>query len=82
MEKRQLINYRQVEICRNEQIVLQKTDFELFGGEFVYLIGRVGSGKSTLLKTIYAEVSHSRWRSDGIRCKHAENTPSRDTDVA
>ena len=41
MEKRQLINYRQVEICRNEQIVLQKTDFELFGGEFVYLIGRV-----------------------------------------
>lgn len=24
MEKRQLINYRQVEICRNEQIVLQK----------------------------------------------------------
>ena len=56
MEKRQLINYRQVEICRNEQIVLQKTDFELFGGEFVYLIGRVGSGKSTLLKTIYAEV--------------------------
>ena len=56
MEKRQLINYRQVEICRNEQIVLQKTDFELFGGEFVFLIGRVGSGKSTLLKTIYAEV--------------------------
>lgn len=35
---------------------MQKTDFELFGGEFVYLIGRVGSGKSTLLKTIYAEV--------------------------
>ncbi len=29
MEKRQLINYRQVEICRDEQIVLQKTDFEL-----------------------------------------------------
>ena len=56
MEKRQLINYRQVEICRNEQVVLQKADFELFSGEFVYLIGRVGSGKSTLLKTIYAEV--------------------------
>ena len=56
MEKLQLINYRQVEICRNEQVVLQDADFELYSGEFVYLIGRVGSGKSTLLKTIYAEV--------------------------
>ena len=36
--------------------MLQKADFELYSGEFVYLIGRVGSGKSTLLKTIYAEV--------------------------
>lgn len=56
MERQQLINYHQVEICRNEQVVLQKADFELYSGEFVYLIGRVGSGKSTLLKTIYAEV--------------------------
>lgn len=56
MEREQLINYRQVEICRNEQVVLHKADFELYSGEFVYLIGRVGSGKSTLLKTIYAEV--------------------------
>lgn len=46
MEKRQHLNYRQDgNLPGTSKSVLQKADFELFSGEFVYLIGRVGSGK-------------------------------------
>lgn len=53
----QIINYRNVEILRNKElIVLKNVTFSLNEGEFVYLIGKVGSGKSSLLKTMYAEI--------------------------
>lgn len=51
-----LIQYRNVEICRDELVVLQKVNIEIQKGEFVYIIGKVGSGKSSLLKTLYNEV--------------------------
>ncbi len=50
-----LIHYKNAEICRNENIVLNDVNFELNEGEFLYIIGKVGSGKSSLLKTIYCE---------------------------
>lgn len=55
-ERQLLINYRGVEILRDEQLVLHDADFTLYSGEFVYLVGLVGSGKSTLMKTFYADV--------------------------
>jgi cell division transport system ATP-binding protein len=51
-----IIQYSDVEVCRQELVVLKHVNFTLQPGEFVYIIGRVGSGKSSLLKTIYAEV--------------------------
>ena len=51
-----IVEYRDVEILRQEHVVLKHVDFSVFPGEMVYLIGRVGSGKSSLIKTIYAEV--------------------------
>lgn len=54
MEK--LIDYRNVEILRNEHVALKNVTFTVGEGEFVYLLGRVGSGKTSLLKTMYAEV--------------------------
>jgi len=51
-----IIKYSDVEILRNEHVVLKHVDFTLAGGEFVYFIGKVGSGKSSLLKSMYAEV--------------------------
>lgn len=51
-----MIKYKDVEICRNENIILKEVDFELGENEFLYIIGKVGSGKSTLLKTMYAEM--------------------------
>ncbi|MDR1682211.1 MAG: ATP-binding cassette domain-containing protein [Candidatus Symbiothrix sp.] len=51
-----LIQYKDVEICRDENIILQAVDFRLHSGEFLYIVGKVGSGKSTLLKTFYADI--------------------------
>lgn len=51
-----LVDYRDVEILRQEHVVLKHVDFTVCPGELVYLIGRVGSGKSSLIKTMYADV--------------------------
>lgn len=51
-----LIQYKAVEICQEEQIVLKDVNLEVASGEMVYLLGRVGSGKSSFMKTLYAEI--------------------------
>jgi cell division transport system ATP-binding protein len=51
-----LIDYKNVEIRKNENIILKDVNFTLNKGEFLYVIGRVGSGKSSLLKTVYCEM--------------------------
>lgn len=56
MEKTLIISYKEVDIQRDEQVVLYNVNFEVHEGEFVYLTGLVGSGKSSLLKTIYGEL--------------------------
>ena len=52
----ELIKYRNVDICQDEQIVLTDVNLTISSGEMVYLLGRVGSGKSSLMKTIYGEL--------------------------
>ena len=54
MEKKLLVKYTDVQICREELTILKHINFELYSGEF--FIGRVGSGKSSLLKTMYADL--------------------------
>ena len=56
MERKLLVKYTDVQICREELTILKHVNFELYSGEFVYFIGRVGSGKSSLLKTMYADL--------------------------
>jgi cell division transport system ATP-binding protein len=52
----ELIHYKEIEICQDEQIVLTDVNLTISSGEMVYLLGRVGSGKSSFMKTIYAEL--------------------------
>ena len=52
----ELIIYKDVEICQDEQIVLTDVNLEVASGEMIYLLGRVGSGKSSLMKTLYGEL--------------------------
>jgi cell division transport system ATP-binding protein len=51
-----LIDYENVEIRKEENLILKEVTFRLEEGEFLYIIGIVGSGKSSLLKTIYCEI--------------------------
>ena len=51
-----IINYKEVDILREENTVLYNVNMQVQEGEFVYLTGVVGSGKSSLLKTIYGEL--------------------------
>ena len=53
---KELISYKGVEICQDEQIVLRDVNLEISSGEMIYLLGRVGTGKSTFMKTLYAEL--------------------------
>ena len=51
-----LINYKNVEIRKEENVILKDVNITVEKGEFLYIIGKVGSGKSSLLETIYCEM--------------------------
>ena len=51
-----LIDYENVDIRKEENLILKDVAFRQEEGEFLYIIGIVGSGKSSLLKTIYREI--------------------------
>lgn len=72
MEDTILLRLEDVEICRDENVILHKACFTLRNGEFVYVIGKVGSGKSSLLKSLYCEIPIGRgeaWLLDYDLCK-------------
>ncbi len=56
MAQEQLINYSNVQINRDENIILRNVNLTVNRGDFLYIIGKVGSGKSTLMKSMYAEL--------------------------
>lgn len=51
-----LIDYQNVNVYQESQLVLQNVCFKVGKGEFVYITGKVGTGKSSLLKTFYGEL--------------------------
>lgn len=59
MGEKILIQYENVEIQRDENVILRDVTFDVRAGEFLYIIGKVGSGKSTLLKSMYCETLFS-----------------------
>lgn len=51
-----ILNFKDIDIYQDDQLVLGKVNFSVEEGEMVYLTGPVGSGKSSLLKTVYGEL--------------------------
>ena len=60
MEDNILLQLENIEIRREENVVLRDASLTLRDGEFVYVIGKVGSGKSSLLKSLYREIPITR----------------------
>jgi cell-division ATP-binding protein len=51
-----LIDYNNIDIYQEDNLVLINVNFQVEEGEFIYIIGKVGSGKTSLLKTLYCEL--------------------------
>ena len=56
MIQEQLINYSNVQLNREENIILRGINLTVNGAISLYIIGKVGCGKSTLMKSMYAEL--------------------------
>jgi len=56
MEDNTIVEYKDVTLSRDRNVILQNINLKVDKGDFVYLIGKVGSGKSTFLKSLYAEI--------------------------
>lgn len=51
-----VIDYKNVVISHEDDVILSDVDFKVDEGEFIYIIGKVGSGKSSLMRTLYCEL--------------------------
>ncbi len=51
-----MIELRAVTVSFDGQVVLDKVDFSMKSGEFVYLVGQTGAGKSSLLRLLYMDL--------------------------
>lgn len=56
MVQEQIVNYSNVQLNREENIILSNVNLAVNRGDFLYIIGKVGTGKSTLMKSMYAEL--------------------------
>lgn len=51
-----VIQYKEVDLDRDGNMILTDVDLSVKEGDFIYLIGAVGAGKSTFLKSVYHEI--------------------------
>ena len=51
-----MIELHNVSVSFDGQRVLEKVDFSMKNGEFVYLVGQTGAGKSSLLRLLYLDL--------------------------
>jgi cell division transport system ATP-binding protein len=56
MAERAVIELSGVSVIYDDRAVLNRVDFMLGNGEFVYLIGKTGAGKSSFLKLLYRDI--------------------------
>jgi cell division transport system ATP-binding protein len=56
MSDQTVIEFQDVSVVYEGKLVLDKINFKLQNGEFVYIIGQTGAGKSSFLKLIYRDV--------------------------
>lgn len=56
MQTKRILTFDNVSIQFREKMLLEKVNFQVHLGEFLYIVGKTGAGKSSLLKLIYADM--------------------------
>ncbi len=54
--KKALIFFNDVDIVKEQNLILSEVCMTVFENDFVYLTGKVGSGKSSVIRTIIGEI--------------------------
>jgi cell division transport system ATP-binding protein len=51
-----IIEFTEVDIVKEENLIMSGMNLSIYRGDFIYIIGRVGSGKTSVIKTIIGEI--------------------------
>ena len=54
-----IISLKNVTITQEKSVIVKNVDFDVFPGEFIYIIGKTGIGKSSFMKVLYADLDIS-----------------------
>jgi cell division transport system ATP-binding protein len=54
-----IISLKNVTITQEKSVIVKNVDFNVFPGEFIYIIGKTGIGKSSFMKVLYADLDIS-----------------------
>lgn len=54
-----IISLKDVTITQEKNVIVKNVDFDVFPGEFIYIIGKTGIGKSSFMKVLYADLDLS-----------------------
>jgi cell division transport system ATP-binding protein len=57
-----MVEIQNVSVSFEGQLVLDKIDFTMKRGEFVYLVGQTGAGKSSLMRLLYMDLKPNNGR--------------------
>jgi cell division transport system ATP-binding protein len=57
-----MVELQNVSVSFEGQLVLDKIDFTMKRGEFVYLVGQTGAGKSSLMRLLYMDLKPNNGR--------------------
>ncbi len=56
MSSKAIVQVEHASLWYDEQQILNPFSFDVFSGEFVYIIGKTGSGKSSILRMLYGDL--------------------------
>ncbi|MFY7810366.1 MAG: cell division ATP-binding protein FtsE [Flavobacterium sp.] len=51
-----IISLKNITVTQEKNTIIKNLNFEVFPGEFIYIIGKTGVGKSSLMKILYADL--------------------------
>jgi len=71
-----VVSLKDVTIYQGENMVLHHINFEMYKGDFVYLIGKTGSGKSSFLKTLYGDLQLTEGQGEIVKMNLHQLTES------